>query len=76
MEKVKNALNFLRNQGGKIDVIYTETVISGNISFKVLGGTIQGSMVYNDGEASIRISKLPFFVTEDMVARYILSHLE
>lgn len=81
LEKFTNAIKMLEGRGGRIDVQGIDgddkTVICGGVaSLRVLGFDVALEFLFADGEASFKITKKPFFVTVDQIAKYVLAALE
>ena len=81
LEKFTNAIKMLEGRGGRIDVQGidgddTAVICGGVASLRILGFDVALEFLFADGEASFKITKKPFFVTDDQIAKYVLAALE
>lgn len=81
LEKFTNAIKMLEGRGGRIDVQgidgdETTVLCGGAASLRILGCVVALEFLFADGEASFNITKKPFFITEDQIAKYVLAALE
>jgi hypothetical protein len=72
-ERFENGKKVLKSHGGKI---VEKSPHSGVVSIKMVMQEIVAEYSFVDGEASFRIVKIPFFLTDSQVARYLQTVLE
>ena len=85
IEKFTKAIKALEARGGVvivdgIDIDETKdnprVVMTGRANLRIAGFDMSMNFYYEHGEASFKITKKPFFITDDQIAQHLFAALE